>query len=52
MKTKTLTFKVVKRFPEENMMIATYGRESYMLPYDPDVKVGEGVDVIVEELDK
>lgn len=51
-KTKLLTFRVVKQFPNDGMMIAGYGKETYMLPYDPELKPGDGVDVIAELRDK
>lgn len=51
-KTKLLTFRVVKQFPNEGMMIASYGKETYMLPYDPELKPGDGVAVIAELRDK
>ena len=50
-KTKILTFTVVKQFPGVDMTLASYGRETYMLPYHPGLKPGEGVDVVVEILD-
>lgn len=51
-KTKLLTMRVVKKFSEAHGMLASYGKETYMLPYDPELKPGDGVDVIAELRDK
>mgnify|MGYP006887428431 CR=1 FL=1 len=49
-KTKILTFTVVRVFPRENMMIARYGKETYMVEYVPGSRPGDGVEFEVEIL--
>lgn len=49
-KTKILTFTVVRTFPRENMMIARYGKETYMVEYVPGSRPGDGVEFEVELL--